>query len=82
MTIYLAAENDTALSDLVDRAIAGDGVVVTRHGKAVAELRAVPVEKKWKSAEEMLAWLDERRVTSRQGSESASETLAQLRESY
>jgi prevent-host-death family protein len=34
----------TQLSALVDRAIAGDEVIITRRGKAVAELR--PVETK------------------------------------
>jgi prevent-host-death family protein len=34
----------TQLSALVDRAIAGDEVIITRRGKAVAELR--PIETK------------------------------------
>lgn len=29
------------LSRLIDRALAGEGVVITRHGKAVVELRPV-----------------------------------------
>ena len=41
MSIYDAK---TQLSALVDRAIAGDEVIITRRGKAVAELR--PIETK------------------------------------
>jgi antitoxin (DNA-binding transcriptional repressor) of toxin-antitoxin stability system len=82
MIIFLAAENDTALSNLVDRALAGDGVVLTRAGKAVVEVRAVPSEKQRLSKEDMLKWLDERRIPVRDGYETPSETLEELRDSY
>jgi len=36
------AEAEHQLSELIDRAIAGEGVVITRDGKPVAALRAVP----------------------------------------
>ncbi len=35
------AEAEHQLSELIDRAIAGEGVVITRDGKPVAALRAV-----------------------------------------
>jgi antitoxin (DNA-binding transcriptional repressor) of toxin-antitoxin stability system len=82
MTIYLAADNNSALSDLIDRALASDGVVVTRNGKAIAEVRAVPKEKKWASNDEMIKWLDEVRITPREGSPTASELLQSMRDGY
>jgi antitoxin (DNA-binding transcriptional repressor) of toxin-antitoxin stability system len=36
------AEAEHQLSELIDRAIAGEGVVITRDGKPVAALRAMP----------------------------------------
>jgi antitoxin (DNA-binding transcriptional repressor) of toxin-antitoxin stability system len=82
MTIYLAAEDNAALSDLVDRALVGEGVVVTRGGKAIAEITAVPLDKRWNTNEEMLAWLRERRVSLREGSSSISESLKATRDEY
>ena len=48
------------LHDLIDRALAGDEVVITRDGKPVAELRPVrPAE----PAPGSLAWLTARRLS-------------------
>ena len=41
MTAYSVAEAKNTLPKLIDRALQGEEVVITRHGKAVAELRAV-----------------------------------------
>ena len=41
MTTYSVAEATTSLSGLIDRALRGEGVIVTRHGTPVVELRAV-----------------------------------------
>jgi antitoxin (DNA-binding transcriptional repressor) of toxin-antitoxin stability system len=38
-------EAKTQLSRLIDRAAAGEQIVITRNGNAVAELRAVPTER-------------------------------------
>ena len=37
----IAEAEDPFLSDLIDRALAGDGIVITRHGRPVVELRPV-----------------------------------------
>jgi prevent-host-death family protein len=39
MPVYSIAEAKDSLSKLVDEALAGEQVTITRHGKAVAELR-------------------------------------------
>jgi antitoxin (DNA-binding transcriptional repressor) of toxin-antitoxin stability system len=41
VTAYSVAEAKNTLPKLIDRALQGEEVVITRHGKPVAELRAV-----------------------------------------
>ena len=41
VTDYSVAEAKNTLPKLIDRALQGEEVVITRHGKPVAELRAV-----------------------------------------
>jgi antitoxin (DNA-binding transcriptional repressor) of toxin-antitoxin stability system len=40
MSAYSVATAKNSLPSLIDKAIAGEAVVITRHGKPVAELRA------------------------------------------
>jgi antitoxin (DNA-binding transcriptional repressor) of toxin-antitoxin stability system len=62
MTRYTLAQAETRLSELIDRALDGEGVVITR-GKAIVELKVVASEKKpakpkrWRTKEEELEWL-------------------------
>jgi antitoxin (DNA-binding transcriptional repressor) of toxin-antitoxin stability system len=42
VTAYGLAEAKNTLPKLIDRALQGQEVVITRHDKPVAELRAVP----------------------------------------
>jgi prevent-host-death family protein len=61
MSQHSVAEAKNHLSDLIDRTIAGETVVITRHGHPVVELkpvrpRATPV------TPEDLDWLASRRV--------------------
>ena len=42
MTTYSVAEAKNQLPKLIDRALAGEEVVITRRGKPVVELRQVP----------------------------------------
>lgn len=41
MAAHSVAEAKDKLSSLIDRALAGEDVVITRHGRPVVELRAV-----------------------------------------
>ena len=43
MSTHSVAEAKNRLSELIDRALAGEGVTITRHGRPVVELR--PVER-------------------------------------
>jgi prevent-host-death family protein len=41
MSTHSVADAKNHLSKLIDRALAGEGVTITRHGKPVVELRPV-----------------------------------------
>jgi prevent-host-death family protein len=41
MSHYSVAETKNQLSELIDRALKGEGVVITRHGHPVVELRSI-----------------------------------------
>ncbi len=61
MSTHSVAEAKNQLSELIDRALRGQGVVITRHGRPVVELTPVA-----KSARALLAadldWLAAHRV--------------------
>jgi antitoxin (DNA-binding transcriptional repressor) of toxin-antitoxin stability system len=79
MSAYSVAEAKNNLSELIDRALKGEGVVITRHGAPVVEMRAV------KPAPEPITdmdidWLASRRLPARPGFETPSQSLAALRD--
>jgi len=43
MPTYSVAEARNNLSELIDRALNGEGVLITRHGKPVVEFKPIPV---------------------------------------
>ena len=59
MASYSVAEAKNWLPSLIDKALEGEEVVITRHGKPVAELRPSrqPGGKPAKSSRAMLEWL-------------------------
>ena len=59
MTTYSVADARNALPRLIDRAREGEEVVITRHGKPVAELR--PASGQPATATATYAWLRDRR---------------------
>ena len=56
MSRYSVAEAKNTLPSLIDRAISGEEVVITRHGKPVAELRAT-LSREGRSAPSAYDWL-------------------------
>lgn len=79
MSTHSLMEARSRLSDLIDRARHGEAVVITRHGKPVAELRALPTEARHVTQAD-LAWLDARRVPRRNPAEDAGVQLRRLRD--
>jgi len=61
MSTHDVAEAEHLLSDLIDQALKGETVVITRHGKPVAEIKPVKPSAR-PTREEKLAWLDTNRV--------------------
>ena len=61
MSQHSVAEAKNHLSDLIDRTIAGEAVVITRHGHPVVELKPVRPRAKPVTPED-LDWLASRRV--------------------
>lgn len=82
MARHSVVEAKNQLSSLIDRALAGEEVVITRHGAPVVELRAVSSAglSKGPMTEEDFAWLDSRRVKPRSGPINAGDLISQMRD--
>jgi prevent-host-death family protein len=61
MGTHSVAEAKNRLPELIDRALKGEGVVITRHGRPVVELKPIPEPARPVSAAD-LDWLAARRV--------------------
>jgi antitoxin (DNA-binding transcriptional repressor) of toxin-antitoxin stability system len=61
MSQHSVADAETQLDALIDRALAGEGIVITRHGMPVAELKVLPDRPRRVTAED-LDWLAANRV--------------------
>ncbi|HTV43759.1 MAG TPA: type II toxin-antitoxin system Phd/YefM family antitoxin [Stellaceae bacterium] len=59
MTVYSVADAKNRLPSLIDKALAGEEVIITRRGKPVAELR--PATQPAAPAEGTYEWLRSRR---------------------
>ncbi len=62
MSRYSVADAKNGLGGLIDKTLAGEEVIITRHGKPVVELRVVnPPSKRPAGATAMDEWLRARR---------------------
>jgi len=76
---YGVAEARNNLSNLIDRAIKGDNVMITRHGQAVVELR--PVAERGRSmTDEDLEWLKAHRAGRKPPKLNAAALVSQIRD--
>jgi prevent-host-death family protein len=80
MSTHSVAEAKNKLPELIDRALAGEGIVITRHGRPVVELR--PIQKQpGPITDEALAWLAAQRAKlPRLDKLNAAELVSQLRD--
>jgi prevent-host-death family protein len=79
MSTHSVAHAKSHLSELIDRALEGEGVVITRHGRPVVELR--PVQPAGRSlTPEDVDWLAANRVGKRPARESAGEAVRRMRD--
>ncbi len=63
MATYSLAEAKNQLSKLVDEALTGEPVTITRHGKPVVHLTPAQMIRGTPMTKEMIDWLAERRAT-------------------
>ena len=78
MGTHSVADAKNRLPELIDRALQGESVVITRHGRPVAELRPIPKPARKISAA-ALDWLAERRV-GKPASEDAGGFVSRMRD--
>lgn len=79
MSMHSVADAKAHLSDLIDRALNGEAVVITRHGNPVVELRPVkpavrPITK------EAIDWLEANRPKGPVPTESAGDLVSRMRD--
>ncbi len=78
---HSVADAKNSLSELIDRALSGEGVVITRHGRPVIELRPIPPAVKAVTPESV-DWLTQRRVGRRLPREDAVATVRKIRDEW
>jgi prevent-host-death family protein len=79
MGSHSVAEAKNKLSELIDRALEGEGVVITRHGRPVVELKPIEAQARPVSLEG-LDWLAERRAGRRPMTEDAGTFVSKMRD--
>ena len=81
MAKYSVVEAKNQLSDLIDRALRGEGVVITRRGRPVVELN--PISRAAKPiTPEAIDWLADRRVGRRKPREDAAVLVRKMRDEW
>jgi prevent-host-death family protein len=86
VSTHTVTETKNRLSKLIDRALKGEHIVVTRRGQPVIELKPVRAGKKqadsgprW-TVEEQLEWLRARRVGRKPAKTDAATLVRQMRD--
>ena len=79
MGTHSVAEAKNKLPELIDRALKGEDVVITRHGRPVVELKPIP-EPVRPVTPEALDWLAARRVGRKNVSEDAGTLVSKMRD--
>ncbi len=78
---HSVVEAKNQLSELIDRALKGEGVVITRHGRPVVELKPVsPIAEP--ITPDAVDWLAERRVGRRRPRQDAATLVRKMRDEW
>jgi prevent-host-death family protein len=80
MSEHSVAEATSQLSALIDRALKGEEVVITRDGRPVVTLRPLAATAPRMTPAESLAWLRANRVRGTAAGEDAATTVRRLRD--
>jgi prevent-host-death family protein len=76
---HSVVEAKNQLSELIDRALKGEGVVITRHGKPVVELKAIAPPAR-PIGPESVEWLKKHRVGRQKPREDAATLVRKMRD--
>jgi prevent-host-death family protein len=79
MSTHSVADAKNHLPRLIDRALAGEPVVITRHGHPVVELRPVPAPPR-RVTQADIDWLRAHRVGRKVASEDAGTATSRMRD--
>lgn len=79
MSTHSVADAKNHLPRLIDQALAGDSVVITRHGRPVVELRPVSAPPR-RITKSDLDWLAARRVNLRRPVDDAEVFVSRMRD--
>jgi prevent-host-death family protein len=79
MSTYSVADAKNQLSELIDRALRGEGVVITRYGRPMVELKPIDEPARAVSAAD-LDWLAAHRVGRMPTTEDAGALVERLRD--
>jgi prevent-host-death family protein len=79
MGTHSVAEAKNRLPELIDRALKGEGVVITRHGRPVVELKPIPELARPPSPAD-LDWLAAHRIRRLSGTDDAGTLVSKMRD--
>ncbi len=82
MSSHSVVEAKNQLSALIEKALKGERVVITRHGQPVVELSPVREAAPRRSGKEAVEWLRERAIIPLKPGESAGELVSKLRDEW
>jgi prevent-host-death family protein len=80
MSEHTVTEAERQLSNLIDRALAGEGVVITREGKPVVELKPVRQRAAKPVTAADMDWLAAHRVGNKLPKEDAATLVSRMRD--
>jgi antitoxin (DNA-binding transcriptional repressor) of toxin-antitoxin stability system len=79
ISTHSVAEAKNRLPELIDRALEGEDIVITRHGRPVVELKAIPRPAKPVTSAD-LDWLAARRVGQKMPDDDAGTFVSKMRD--
>ena len=79
MSTHSVAEAKSRLPELIDRALKGEGVVITRHGRPVVELKPIPEPARAVSPAD-LDWLAAHRIGRVSATDNAGTLVSEMRD--
>ncbi len=80
MSEHTVTEAEAHLSDLIDRVVAGEAVVITREGRPIVELKPVHQRKGKPITTADLEWLAANRVGTKPSKEDAGTFVSRMRD--